>query len=698
MPVLIAAAASSAILGSIGVSAGTTIIGSLTVGGALTSLLSTGMTFGLQQLLTPKPKKTTRTEQITARDSNPVRLGGYGRNKTGGSTFYLNAQWGAFLWVGIVHGEGPFDAFEEWWCNDTKTQIADGSLGGFVGVQPWVANVRVESHLGAADQTVSPLIAGSDETWTANHRLRGLAYSVQFSQLPPKPEKNFQKVFPNGNPSLRVVARWWQVLDVRSGAVGWSQNPALCIRDYMTRQRVDAVTGKAWRYIDPVWIDDASFGAFADLCDQPVPLAKGGTEPRYRLDGTFDMNEEPKDVLRRMLATCDAELVPLGSGKIGIKGGAWEEPNVVLTEDMFLGYTYTQANQKLSAWNQLKWTFTDHRNDYQQIDGDPWDDPEDASPRLTSHPAEFGMVQSHTQGRRLAKIATAKGNPRHRLTGAIVKLPALALLDEAVVRVKMPTLGLDAVFTINRMEPAGDFTTVSLDLSSISASAYAWNPAAEEGTPPSAPVASGEEYNAPPIEGMSIELVRTQLSTGVYLAQVRATSDPAGGATPQYWTLAGQIRIVGGGEADWQDMSAETGGALISAALSDGFEYEVRLHWTGLGVVGEWSSLQSLLVTSDQVAPGIPLGLVANGGTGNVMIAWTQPDSANTAGARVYRAAGDVAPFDSATRIRSFNAGPGVAREFVDPVPSGPYRYWVAATNGSGVEGEAAGPIDTYAS
>lgn len=691
MPVLIAAAASSALFTSVGVAAATPIIGTLTAGGLLTSILSTGLSMGLSAILRPAQKKSVRQEQVTIRDSNPRRLAGYGRMKMGGASFSLDAN-GWYVVIGQVHCEGPIDAYEEWWVNDTKAALAAETLGGLVGVAPWIATVGVESHLGAADQAASGLLLGYAPGWTPAHQLKGLAYTVQTAVLPPKPEKYFQLTFPNGNPTIRVVARLRRVLDTRSGLVVWSQNPALCIRDFLIRERVDQVTGKTWRYLSSTRIDEASFSAFANLCDEPVPLAAAGkTEPRYRLNGLYGLDEEPREVLQRMLATCDAEIVALPSGKVGIRGGQWEEPVVTLTEDMLLDFEYRRGDDKLAAFNSLKWTFTDPFNDYQTVEGDPWDDVDDQDEReeVLTESIELLMVHSHSQGRRLCKARMARANPRHRLVGCKVKLPALALFGERVVRVVLPSIGLDAVFAIERLEPSGDFMSVSLDLASLRSDMYTWNAQAEEGTPPARLAPPGQVGPQSP-QDVRLELVRIALAPTVYQVQIRASANPETGAT-----LLGRYRGEGVGDDGWMDLGADSANSVLSPVLEDGRRYEVQLAWVAGLMQSEWSTTQSILVTADISPPSAPLGLVANGGAGKVTLAWTAPGSVNVYSTRLYRARGAVAPIDDATMIREVNLASHQSYDMIDDdVSAGVYRYWVRAANGSGIEGDPAGPVN----
>lgn len=678
---------------------GATIIGGVTVASVAGSLAFTGLLLGAQMLFAGGGKKSTKSEQVTSRDSNPQRLRGYGRAKLGGSTFFLHSVNGAFLVRGWVHCEGPIDAYEVWYLNDTACTIPEGALGGAAGVAPWIGAVIMESHLGAPDQAASGMIASYSPDWTSDHRLAGLAYTVQTCVLPPKPDKTFQTVFPDGPPTPRVVARLSKVYDPRTNDTAWHQNPSLCIMDYLTLERVDQVTGQSWRYIPASRIDIQSFIDFAEVCDAPIPLAAGGVEARYHLDGVYDLSEEPRDVLKRMLATCDGEIVQTAEGKVGIRGGIWIEPTVTITEADILSVTYTQGNDKLSAFNRLKWTFTDQANDFQQVEGDPWDDVDsqvDTGEVLTQS-VDFTMVMSHPQGRRLAKIMTAKQNPRHHLTDCVAKLPALNLLGERVVRVQLASLGIDEVFTINSFKPADDLSSVTLDLSSTASDAYDWNPSLEEGTPPPSPISLPSSVAAPEPQNVTLSLVRQTVSAGVFAVQIHASATTnTSDNLSAYWSLIGQTRVSPDGA--WVDMVPDGGpdGAL-SNILSDGVTYDVQVAYVGLGMQSAWSTPQSILATSDITPPAPPVGLVANASISAVMLAWTAPGSANTHACQLWRSSGSSSLFSSAAKV-----GPAIvmsANQAFDktdgpPLAAGDYRYWVTALNGSGIASDPAGPAN----
>ncbi len=86
---------------------------------------------------------------------------------------------------------------------------------------------------------------------------------------------------------------------------------------------------------------------------------------------------------------------------------------------MFLGLDqFEEGDEAYNTFTRIKHTYTDPFQDYQPTEGDPWDDlASQAVQGVIETEKSFIRAPSHSQSRRLAKIAMAKGNPRFRITG-----------------------------------------------------------------------------------------------------------------------------------------------------------------------------------------------------------------------------------------------------------------------------------------
>ncbi len=153
-------------------------------------------------------------------------------------------------------------------------------------------------------------------------------------------------------------------------------------------------------------IDLASFIAAANICDEPVALAAGGNEPRYRSDGVFSEGDDPASVFESLCTTMNAMLRDSG-GKLALDvlRNDLGSPVADLTEaDVMSGFTWLQTPPIDQTFNVIRGQFVDPSDAslYQPID---YPDVVLASPDgiERSKPMNFAMVQSASQAQRLAK-------------------------------------------------------------------------------------------------------------------------------------------------------------------------------------------------------------------------------------------------------------------------------------------------------
>jgi hypothetical protein len=506
MPPLLAGAI-AALVPSLGATIGFGVTAASAIAYGITTIATIGAQFAFNRLRSKGKRGDPQLTSFTIRQSLPQRMRAYGTVKMAGALFYEDAipiQYQPLI-VGVVFCEGPCSAFRGFYLNDAATGIT--TLSGVNLALPWATMISVEGRLGTDTQTVNGLMAGQ-RGWSSQ-RLLGLCYAVMLCAQPIRPDKYFQFYFPNGVPTLRAVFDASPVYDPRDGSQSWtnkatwkfSRNPAWVIMDYLTITRTDASGRKVPRGMGlPTGrINVASFTAFANLCDEkvtsgftinPIDGSVSSTvrqEARYSCDGAYSMDEDPPDVLNRMLATCDGTLFTLSDGTIGIRGGRFEAPTVVIDESMIISCDITQGNGKFEKFNQLKISQTAVNMDYQVVEGTPWEDLDDQDENgIMSEELSLPYVLSYSQARRLAKIAMAKGNPDWRYNSLVCTFEVLNALGEEFVHVTHAMMGIDDDFLVTGFKIQLESKTVELQLSSIDAGAYSWNAALEDAAPPSA--------------------------------------------------------------------------------------------------------------------------------------------------------------------------------------------------------------------
>jgi len=211
----------------------------------------------------------------------------YGRTRVGGAiVFKETTDNEKYLHLVVALAGHECDALEEVWLDDERIMFngpfTDGvqrtSIFGFpAGTVPYnidnnpfvsLANfnlglndevsglVRATFHNGASDQAADTNLVSEVASWTANHRLRGIAYV--YLRLAHDPE-----YFTSGEPRMTFVVKGKKVYDPETQTTGWSDNPALCLRDYLTSDY--------GLNCDSSEIDDVNFIQAKDDCNYGVP-------------------------------------------------------------------------------------------------------------------------------------------------------------------------------------------------------------------------------------------------------------------------------------------------------------------------------------------------------------------------------------------------------------------------------------------
>ncbi len=130
-------------------------------------------------------------------------------------------------------------------------------------------------------------------------------------------------MFPNGIPNISRIVKGKQVYDPRSGSTAYSNNVALCIRDYISNTTYGLGDSS---------IDDTVADAAANVCNESATLAVRGTEVRYTCNGTFDTDQKPKDIIGSLLTSMQGKITYQG-GSWSIYAGAYRSPTITLDED-----------------------------------------------------------------------------------------------------------------------------------------------------------------------------------------------------------------------------------------------------------------------------------------------------------------------------------------------------------------------------
>ncbi|WP_298195528.1 phage tail protein [Novosphingobium sp.] len=281
------------------------------------------------------------------------------------------------------------------------------------------------------------------------------------------------------------------------------RNPALQLLWFLLGWRIqNPVTGQ-WKLavglglpVDRINI--ASFMAAANICDEPVALAAGGTEPRYRSDGVFGEDDDPKVVFDNLCAAMNGVLRDDGGQlALSILTNDLGAPVVDLTEaDVIEGFTWLQTPPIDQTFNIVRGQYIDASDAslYQPVD---YPDVVLASPDGIdrSKTFSFALVQSASQAQRLAKTYLQRAQFPGTFSADFLA-SAWRCQVGSVVRLTFPALGFsNKLFRVIEHSIRTD-GRCPMVLREEDASIYAWS-ASEAPAVTAAPPISYDPLNDP---------------------------------------------------------------------------------------------------------------------------------------------------------------------------------------------------------
>ncbi len=186
-----------------------------------------------------------------------------------------------------------------------------------------------------------------------------------------------------------------------------ARNPALQALTYLLGWKINGLlaVGKG---IPPRRFDMESFIDAANICDESVALAAGGTEPRYRTDGVFSEADDMGLVLGQFAASMDARFYD-PQGRIAVKCMVNDlaSPVASFTEPDILGAVqWTPFGDLSESYNLVRGTYTDPSPEslYQSVDyPEQYEASVDDIDRILT--LDLPLVQSASQAQRLAQRA-----------------------------------------------------------------------------------------------------------------------------------------------------------------------------------------------------------------------------------------------------------------------------------------------------
>ena len=443
----------------------------------VTTLVLSGISMALQKKPKINPQGSMAARSQMVKQPLISRKIVYGRQKVSGGIVYMKTTGKSeFLNIIVAIASNELNSIEKIFFNDDELTL-DGS-GNVTAPEQYVGKAQVLTGLGADDQQSNATIVlhtlglNSPSGLNFDDRFQGIAYI--YARLTYDTD-----AFPNGIPNISAIVQGKKVLDTRTSATAFSSNPVLILRDYLTDTKYGLGSAASE-------IDTTSFNAAANVCDEDVALAAGGTENRYEAHGVIDTENQPKQIIEEILSSMAGSLYYSG-GKWYVKAGAYSAPSVTLTEDDLMGaITINTKPSRRDNFNAVKGVFLPAEagnfqpTDYAPITSSTFETEDNGEQVFTN--LDLPFTQSSSMAQRIAKINLFKA--RQQLTMTLpCKLTAFKHNVGDTIMVTLDRFGFSSkVFEIVNWQFASSVgddgaATLGVDLTvrELASSVYDWS-------------------------------------------------------------------------------------------------------------------------------------------------------------------------------------------------------------------------------
>ena len=288
---------------------------------------------------------------LSIRDNSPSNTAPipvvYGRRQIGGTRVFLTTTGtdNKYLHLVLAVCEGEVSQLHQVYVNDVQLYNTDGTINTkFRGGDDNRAYIKVNFHTGADDQVADSDLVSSTSLWDSTCTLSGIAYAYIRLEYD-------SDIWGSGFPIINFDISGKKIRDIRNtaddanGLLRFSNNPALCIRDYLTNTRYG-------RSITASEIDDTSFITAANYCDESVTI-NNTSQLRYGCNGVVNTNSTSMNNLTQLLTSCRGFLIYTG-GKYKIKLDKIDSSTFAFDEDNMIGDVTLSVGSKSTLWNRCK--------------------------------------------------------------------------------------------------------------------------------------------------------------------------------------------------------------------------------------------------------------------------------------------------------------------------------------------------------
>ncbi|MAU40965.1 MAG: hypothetical protein CMF31_05015 [Kordiimonas sp.] len=566
---------------------------------------------GLARVLSPRPSIDMPENRVQVRSGTAPRTIAYGRAEIGGVAVFAQSygtdnEFMSQLWAVCAGEDAGIDGFESFYFGDKEvTFVSNAAQGEFAG-KMWLY-----THTGTADQVAdSVMTAAAPTKWTADHRLRGIAYYHVKYQYD-------IDVFPNGIKPSSIIVRGLKIYDPRKdglnyAALGgsgthrpddhttweWSRNPVLVWLHYRSLSLYGPKNPLSAISMESVF-------TAANICDEAVSLKEGGTHARYTFDGVLDTASRVGDNIEMILSAMGGRQI-FQQGQFHIYVAAWTVPTVTLDETALRGdIRLTPYLSRKELRNAVKGLYINADDHYKPADmplrvNATWET-EDAGERHW-HDLTFPATVDHRRAQRLALLDLRRSRNQIAVT-LPCKIGALQLKCWDTVMLDNDRFGWSGkTFRVIAWAHNPQDGGVDLTLKEEQSADYSWVPATDELDASTAGAVSVlDPTTAITPDGFTVSPVVKTGTGGAKTPAAVCTWTP--NASPFIRETEIQYKLSSGGS--WSPVRGEDAqaGELEILGLLNGLQYDFRIRYiTTQGVRSAWVTVTNVTAPADMTS------------------------------------------------------------------------------------------------
>ncbi|MBS0918202.1 phage tail tip protein J-related protein [Providencia rettgeri] len=408
------------------VSAGLMVAGVIATGGLGTALIVAGIavqaagTFIFQDKIPSMQYRDQSERKQMLRSAVAPETIIVGKTVCSGLLFFAEEEKGdqtenERLFMALAIAAHKVDRIGQIWLNDDLV----GTFGD---------KASYEFHNGRTD--CDPYLLKNAPSWKSDMIGDGLAW-LRLTL------KYDAEKFPYGVPNVKVEVWGKPVYDPRANKTTWSNNGALIILDFY----------RSYLGVPDSDIDFEAFKVAADLCSEPVTTPEGNTEPRYTINGAYELSESPSAILDHMHKCIAAEPTYV-AGKHGILMQAYNGPAVLRIEPNQIIDTVniTPELSLRDATNAIYGTFVDAEQQYIKTDFEPvivdeWIEEDGLEIKENM---DYRFVTSPYQAARLSNLYLRKKRAGRRVQ-LRMNMDGYAYRPGDVILLNLPQIGIQSL-------------------------------------------------------------------------------------------------------------------------------------------------------------------------------------------------------------------------------------------------------------